>query len=129
MPPRAPCGTSAAYRRHRRNNEDPCAECKAAVRDGQRESRQQERDQAAEVLTGTHVEPVSDRLVDAEANLRSVVAVMDSGMALAQTAQLSKRRQELHDYIADLKAEAQSGAEVSKYDEIAARRRRRKSAA
>lgn len=129
MPPRAPCGTSAAYRRHRRNNEDPCEECKAAVRDDQRESRQQDRQRAAEALTGIHIDPAPDRLTDAEANLQSVITVMDSGMALAQTAQLSKRRQELQDYIAELKAEAQSGAEVSKYDEIAARRRRRKSAA
>ena len=26
-----PCGTSAAYRRHLRNGEEACAECKSAV--------------------------------------------------------------------------------------------------
>lgn len=29
-PPTAPCGTPAAYRRHLRHREPPCAACKAA---------------------------------------------------------------------------------------------------
>lgn len=29
--PTQPCGTPAAYRRHRRNGEDPCDRCEAAM--------------------------------------------------------------------------------------------------
>ena len=29
-PPTAPCGTVAAYKRHRRNGEEPCQPCKDA---------------------------------------------------------------------------------------------------
>jgi hypothetical protein len=29
-PPSQPCGTVAAYKRHRRNDETPCAACRAA---------------------------------------------------------------------------------------------------
>lgn len=32
----APCGTPAAYRRHRRRGEEPCDECKAAVAEDER---------------------------------------------------------------------------------------------
>lgn len=34
--PTQPCGTVAAFRRHKRAGEEPCAACKAAERDRQR---------------------------------------------------------------------------------------------
>lgn len=34
-----PCGTTAAYRRHLRNGQKPCAECQQAARDEKRKER------------------------------------------------------------------------------------------
>ena len=38
-----PCGTAAAYKRHKRRGETPCAACVAAKREEDRESRRRHR--------------------------------------------------------------------------------------
>lgn len=43
-PPTQPCGTVAAYRRHRRAGEEPCDLCRSAYSDRQRQLYQQRKE-------------------------------------------------------------------------------------
>lgn len=45
-PPRAACGSPAAYRRHLRNGEDPCDPCREAYTRSRAEERQRARERA-----------------------------------------------------------------------------------
>ena len=121
-----PCGTPAAYRRHLRNDEEPCAACLTAVREGVNRARQERRTESSRaVLEAVVSAPPVDHvgpLEDAQENLRIVKAAMQDAPHNT-IAQLSKRRQELVELIHEL-----SGAttEVSLADELAAVRGRRK---
>lgn len=124
-----PCGTSAAYRRHLRNDEPACELCLAAVAaqkmdrlDGDREARK------LSVLAD--VVPLNfppsddsdefDPLADAKENLRLVKVALDDAVPREVSA-LSKRRQELVALIAELGG----SKEVSLADQLAEIRRRR----
>lgn len=117
-----PCGTAAAYRRHLRNGEEACAECKAAVAkdkmgklDGDRESRK-----VSALAPVPDVVDDVDPLEDARENLRAVKAAMAEAVPREVSA-LSKRRQELVELIAELGGKK----EVSLGDQLAEVRRRR----
>lgn len=118
-----PCGTAAAYRRHLRNGEEACDECKAAVAkdkmdklDGDRESRKLSVLAPAPDVVVDDVDP----LEDARENLRAVKAAMAEAVPREVSA-LSKRRQELVELIAELGGKK----EVSLGDQLAEVRRRR----
>lgn len=117
-----PCGTAAAYRRHLRNGEEACDECKAAVAkdkmdklDGDRESRK-----VSALAPVPDVVDDVDPLEDARENLRAVKAAMAEAVPREVSA-LSKRRQELVELIAELGGKK----EVSLGDQLAEVRRRR----
>ena len=117
-----PCGTAAAYRRHLRNGEEACDECKAAVAkdkmdklDGDRESRK-----VSALAPVPDVVDDVDPLEDARENLRAVKAAMAEAVPREVSA-LSKRRQELVELIAGLGGKK----EVSLGDQLAEVRRRR----
>lgn len=121
-----PCGTSAAYRRHLRNGEEACAECKAAVArekqerlDGDRAVRKVAALVAVEPLTEPEPE-VFDPLKDAKENLEIVKAALQEAVP-REVAALSKRRQELVALIDDLGGVK----EMSLADQLADLRRRR----
>lgn len=118
-----PCGTPAAYRRHLRNDEEACAECKAAVAaekmaklDGDRDLR------SVSVLASVSDTDESefDPLGDAKDNLRIVKAALREAVP-REVAALSKRRQELVSLIAELSGKK----EVSLGDQLAEIRSRR----
>lgn len=121
-----PCGTSAAYRRHLRNGEEACAECKTAVArekqerlDGDRAVRKVAALVAVEPLPEPESE-VFDPLQDAKENLEIVKAALREAVP-REVAALSKRRQELVALIDDLGGVK----EISLADQLADLRRRR----
>lgn len=118
-----PCGTPAAYRRHLRNGEVACAECKAAIArvkmarlDGDRDERKVSVLSPARPLVSGDDESV-DALADARANLRIVKAALKEAVP-REVAALSKRRQELVEFI----SKSDSTQEVSLADQLAAAR-------
>src|SRR5690625_2909950 len=126
-----PCGTWAAYKRHKRKNEDPCDECRQASREQRQGQRRLERENApAPSLTvvptvGDVVEdPVLETLEVARDNLAIVEATLRAPLTPGGSiANLTKRREELVDRIRKL-----SGAdrqEVSVLDQLAQSRKDR----
>lgn len=118
-----PCGTPAAYRRHLRNNEEACDECKAAVAAEKMSKLDGDRDlRAVSALASVSDNDDSefDPLEDAKANLRIVKAALREAVPREVSA-LSKRRQELVSLIAELSGEK----EVSLGDQLAEIRSRR----
>lgn len=124
-----PCGTPAAARRHRRNNEPLCEQCEQAVRDEKNGRKNAERQESAKAVADalTEVEQVEavDALEEARDSLSIVKAVLRSGEAPANTiASLTKRRDELVDRIQGIESERKP-VEVSVIDELTQRRRER----
>ena len=122
-----PCGTTAAYRRHLRNGEEPCGECLAAnaVAKGERKARSLS--ESAEVVRLAIVDepelPQSiDELEEARWNLRIVKATMEAGVSSGMAA-LSKQYVDLVALVKRL--EDQSRPEVSALDQLAQRRAER----
>jgi len=93
-----PCGTFAAYQRHKRKKEDPCDACAEAARLQASERRDSGRaESVSRVALALAAEPapdVLDELDEARENLRAVKAAMSEAPANAIAA-LSKRREEL----------------------------------
>jgi len=122
-----PCGTPAAYRRHLRNGEEPCAACLTAVREDVNKARDERRTASSRAVLEAVVSapPVDeiDPLEDAKENLKIVKAAMQDAPHNT-IAQLSKRRQELVELIKELSS-ADPG--VSLKDELAAARSARRS--
>lgn len=118
-----PCGTPAAYRRHLRNNEEACDECKAAVAAEKMSKLDGDRDlRSVSVLASVSDTDESefDPLGDAKDNLRIVKAALREAVPREVSA-LSKRRQELVELIAELNGKK----EVSLGDQLAEIRNRR----
>ena len=118
-----PCGTPAAYRRHRRRGEAVDDACARAARNQKNERVSSKRDATAAVvqLAIAAAPPVSediDPLAEARESLRMVKAAMEAGAP--GTAALSKQHMELVSQIARL--EAASKPRESKLDELARRR-------
>lgn len=120
-----PCGTYAAYRRHKRNGEpvdDACAQAGRDQKNGRVEARRDtEREVIAETVSSITPPPTIDPLEDAIENYRFVVAAMEAG-DVRSIGTLSKRRQELVELINELQG---ATTEVSLADELAAARRQR----
>lgn len=119
-----PCGTEAAYRRHLRKGEKPCAKCTEFIR-----RRSKGRREAEKITLGDiPVQPVDgevDPLTEALDSLNIIRAALHSGDVPMNTiASLTKRRDELVDRIKELNADS-VGQEVSVVDELTNRRRRR----
>ena len=125
-----PCGTPAAYRRHKRRGEDACEACKAAVREQQAVSATTRKRSSGEARLellaplAEEPEPVPDPLEVARDNLAIVEATLRAPLTPGGSiANLTKRREELVDRIRKL-----SGAdrqEVSVLDQLAQRRKDR----
>lgn len=128
-----PCGTTAAYQRHRRRKEDPCDDCARAWREAKHAKDNARRTESAEhvreaVQSAPATEDV-DPLAEALDNLRIVRAVLQDGETPANTiAQLSRRRDELVDRVKRFQ-EAETPVEVSVIDELTSRRSERRSEA
>lgn len=128
-----PCGTEAAYQRHRRAEESPCEPCVIAHRElkatKDRERRAADGEAVREAIDAAPSFEEIDPLAEALDNLRIVRAVLTSEATPANTiAALTKRRDDLVDRIQRLRA-AQAPVEVSRIDELTSRRRERRAAA
>ena len=115
----APCGSVAAYNRHRRNGEEPDAACKAAKAADKR-GRRAARDVEAAQVVAADFRPIVDDvdvLAEERENLATVKAAMLSAPPQSLAA-LSKRRSELVARIAELESAA-SGERKSLADQVA----------
>lgn len=126
----SPCGTIAAYRRHKRANEPVCDLCAEANRSDKNERKDQERS-ASGIAVGDafDLEPDVDELdalSEAKDNLRILRAALRSGPPHNTIAALTKRRDEAVDRIRQIMAET---PEVSAFDQLAAKRAARRSPA
>lgn len=122
-----PCGTPAAYRRHRRNGEEACGPCKAAVRvvEGSRKAEARS-GSAARALAAVPDVEVSDPdpLGVARSNLEIVErALFRDDVSPSAIARLTERREQLVDKIRRLNGADK--AEVSVLDQLAQRRKNR----
>lgn len=119
-----PCGTWAAYNRHRRKGEPIDDACAQAARDQKNDRVIEKRETVAKVVQlklaetpPPSAEPI-DPLTEAKDSLRIVKAAMEAGAP--GIAALSKQHMELVAQIARL--EAASKPRESKLDELARRR-------
>lgn len=126
-----PCGTWAAYMRHRRRGEPVCEPCAAAARDQKTSRKREEQARRAEVVKLAIVETPAPEpgLVELDRlrwNLRILEATMEAGVPTGMAA-LSKQHAELVARI--VKLEGGSKPKESKLDELARRRAERLAAA
>ena len=128
--PLAPCGTPAAYRRHKKRGEDVDPACAQANRDHVGKYKKSKRESAAAVvkLAVSSEPPVEsvDEVEDLRENLRIVKAAMQDATP-REVAALSKRRQEIVGEIARLSRRVEKSGGL--LDELAARREARLSGA
>lgn len=122
-----PCGTFAAYLRHKRKGEPVDDVCAQAARDQKNGRSSKARDDAAEVFSlalaaDLPVEDEVDELGDARENLGMIRVAMSSA-APRELAALSRRRQELVERVTQLERATKPG--VSVLDEISQRRKDR----
>ena len=106
-----PCGTYAAYRRHTRNGEEACDLCKQAYRDYKNDRNGYADGADTSTPTLETAEPLLSAPVprdDALENLRIVNEAMTKAAPNAIPA-LSKRRQELVEYLNGLNAKEDGG--------------------
>lgn len=122
-----PCGTPAAYRRHKRRGEPVDEACAEAGR-GQKNARKDvERAVSgaavAEALAAELGSDELDPLEEARDNLRIIRAALRSNPPHNTVAALTKRRDEAVDRIRQIMAE---NPEVSAFDQLAAKRAARR---
>lgn len=126
----SPCGTPAAYRRHKRNGEPVDDACAQAGRDQKNVRKDAERsDSGAAFAVAAMAEPAFDDvdpLTEALDNLRIIRAALGSAPPHNTVASLTKRRDELVDRIVEIKA---SKPEVSVLDELTRKREARRAEA
>jgi len=126
----SPCGTLAAYRRHKRNDEpvcDPCAEANRADKNGRKD---QERELSGAAFTAALESEAEvdelDPLAEAKDNLRILRAALRADPPHNTIAALTKRRDEAVDRIRQIMAET---PEVSAFDQLASKRAARRGTA
>lgn len=122
-----PCGTHAAYRRHLKRGETPCAPCAGAAREQKNSRKRGERREDAErrlaVVPDVVVED-PDPLEVARANYAIVTATLyGNDVSSSAIARLTERREQLADRIRKLNGSDK--AEVSVLDQLAQRRKDR----
>lgn len=127
-----PCGTFAAYARHKKNGEAPCEPCMQAMRDQKNGRVADRRRSAGEARLAAVPDPPSvvespDRLAVARDSLAIVEATLRSpDTPGGSISGLTRRREELVDLILELTT---SEGQVSLRDELAAVREARKARA
>lgn len=121
-----PCGTFAAYQRHKRKGEEPCEECAASARDqkNSRTGEKRSRSGAARLAAVPSIKQpehdIPDPLEVARENLGFVEGALRSPeTAASSVASLTRRREELVNLI--IKLSAPKIEEVSAIDKFAAR--------
>lgn len=106
--PLKPCGTWAAYMRHKRRGEDPCSKCREAARDQKNGRKAAERKEHAErrLAAVPEVEVVDpDPLEVARSNLAIIEATLFSDSVSASAIKgLTERREQLVEKILELSA-------------------------
>ena len=120
-----PCGTVAAYRRHRKNNEEPCDPCReanATVQRERRDAKKAERNKRfADEFRDVKVRVESDtrlgssRLSDLERQRVLVLGALEgitAAVEIKSIPQLSKELREINREIDELKAKSQESEEV-----------------
>ena len=123
----SPCGTLAAYRRHKRNDEPVCEPCAEANRLDKNDRKDQERESSglavgAALAVEADVDEL-DALAEAKDNLRILRAALRADPPHNTIAALTKRRDEAVDRIRKIMAET---PEVSAFDQLAAKRAARR---
>lgn len=126
----SPCGTLAAYRRHKRKDEPVCGPCAEANRADKNERKDQERELSG-LAVGVALESESDvdeldPLAEAKDNLRILRAALRADPPHNTIAALTKRRDEAVDRIRQIMAET---PEVSAFDQLASKRAARRGTA
>ena len=122
-----PCGTPAAYRRHKRRGEEACGPCKEAVRvkEGSRKAESRTASAARALAVVPDVEVTDpDPLEVARSNLEIVErALFRDDVSPSAIARLTERREQLVEKIRKLNGSDK--AEVSVLDQLAQRRKDR----
>lgn len=125
-----PCGTSAAYRRHLRNGEEPCQKCLTAVREETRTKREKERAEVASKVRESEPVLKVDGELDPLEELRAQYDLLGRHLLEAppqSVAAISReRRAILEQLTADKPVEASTGGV---FDELAQRRKSRRAKA
>lgn len=125
-----PCGTSAAYRRHLRNGEEPCQKCLTAVREETRTKREKERAELASKVRESEPVLKVDGELDPLEELRAQYDLLGRHLLEAppqSVAAISReRRAILEQLTADKPVEASTGGV---FDELAQRRKSRRAKA
>lgn len=123
-----PCGTSAAYRRHLRNGEEPCQKCLTAVREETRTKREKERAEVASKVRESEPVLKVDGELDPLEELRVQYDVLGKHLMEAppqSVAAISRERRAILEVLTasqPKKAERRGGG---LFDELAQRRKNR----
>lgn len=118
-----PCGTAAAYRRHLRNDETPCDECKRAVREQEQARRAARRAEAVQAAREAMPEPTDE--VDRRAILLEVLSELRGQLREAPPQSVAAIAKQIRDTVDALEAGDGEQAQVNPIDEIARRREAR----
>lgn len=122
-----PCGTYAAYRRHLRNDEAPCEECRQAARDQKNVRKDAARQEAA--VRAVEATPPVDEEVDRRGILLEVLASLRGQLREAPPQSAGSIAKQIRDTLDALEGpDDVAQVVVNPVDEIARRReaRRRK---
>ena len=118
-----PCGTAAAYRRHLRNDEAPCDECKRAVREQEQARRAAKRAEAVQAAREAMPEPTDE--VDRRAILLEVLSELRGQLREAPPQSVAAIAKQVRDTVDALEAGDGEQAQANPIDEIARRREAR----
>ena len=118
-----PCGTVAAYRRHLRNGETPCDECKRAVREHEQARRAAKRAEAVQTAREAVPEPTDE--IDRRAILLEVLSELRGHLNTAPPQSVAAIAKQVRDTVDALEAGEGEQAQANPIDEIARRREAR----
>lgn len=118
-----PCGTTAAYQRHRRNGEDPCEDCLRAWREAKAE---RTRERRAEDVEAAQAAMPPAGVVDRDDVLHEVLRTLRGQLAEAPPQSVASIAKQIRDTLDALGAKSET-AQVTGggVDDIAARRAER----
>ena len=120
-----PCGTYAAYRRHLRNDEAPCEECRQAARDQKNVRKDAARQEAA--VRAVEATPPVDEEVDRRGILLEVLASLRGQLREAPPQSAGSIAKQIRDTLDALEGpDDVAQAVVNPVDEIARRREARR---
>lgn len=120
-----PCGTYAAYRRHLRNDEAPCEECRQAARDQKNVRKDAARQEAA--VRAVEATPPVDEEVDRRGILLEVLASLRGQLREAPPQSAGSIAKQIRDTLDALEGpDDVAQVVVNPVDEIARRREARR---